>query len=158
VGEKANAMANAHLGMVLRQVRRMAAAEGLADATDGRLLEHFRAHQEQAAFGALLHRHSPMVLGVARCVLRQEQDAEDVCQATFLVLAQKAGSIRKRESVASWLHRVAYRLAVQAKSQRVRRWAHDRQAGAMRPKQTNRQEAWQELEDTLDQALLRSPS
>jgi RNA polymerase sigma factor (sigma-70 family) len=158
LGQKVNAMANAQLGMVLRQVRRMAATEGLADATDGRLLEHFRAQQEEAAFGALLHRHGPMVLGVARRVLRQEQDAEDVVQATFLVLAQKAGSIRKRESVASWLHGVAYRLAVQAKGQRVRRQAHERQAGTMRHKQTNRQGAWQELEETLDQALAQLPA
>src|SRR5215468_10053137 len=120
-------MTNAPLGLVLRQLRRLA-SEGLADATDGELLERFGARQEEAAFAALLHRHGPMVLGVARRVLRQEQDAEDVFQAAFLLLARKAGSIRKRESVGSWLHGVAHRLALAAKTQAARRQTHERRA------------------------------
>jgi RNA polymerase sigma factor (sigma-70 family) len=135
----------------------MAAAGELADASDGRLLESFLARHEGAAFAALLHRHGPMVLGVARRVLHHEQDAEDVLQATFLILARKAGSIRKRGSVGSWLHGVAHRLAVEAKGQAIRRQTRERQAGAMRHKQTNREGAWQELEETLDQALARLP-
>src|SRR5262249_42202157 len=157
VVEQAKDMDNAPIERVLRQVGGIAAREGLADATDGQLLERFSAQQEEAAFAALLHRHGPMVLGVARRVLRQQQDAEDVLQATFLVLARKAGSIRKRESVASWLHGVAYRLAVEAPNQRARRLAHERQAGTMRHKRTNREGAWQELEEALDQALSSLP-
>jgi RNA polymerase sigma factor (sigma-70 family) len=155
--EKVKDMVNAPIEVVLRQVRRLAAGEGVAGATDGQLLERFSARQEEAAFAALLHRHGPMVLGVARRVLRQQQDAEDVLQATFLVLARKAGSIRKRESVASWLHGVAYRLAVEATGQRARRQAHERQAGTMRHKRTNREGVWQELEEALDQALSSLP-
>jgi RNA polymerase sigma factor (sigma-70 family) len=149
-------MADAPLGVVLRQVRRMAAGEGLADATDAQLLERFRARREEAAFAALLHRHGPMVLGVARRLLRQEQDAEDVFQATFLLLARKAGSIRKREAVGSWLHGVAHRLAAEARGQGARRQARER-AGAMRQNQTSPAGAWQELEEVLDQALARLP-
>src|SRR5262245_66137617 len=131
-------MVNASIKVVLHRVRLMAAGEALAEATDGQLLERFSARREEAALVALLQRHGPMVLGVARRVLRQQQDAEDVLQATFLVLARKAGSIRKRESVASWLHGVAYRLAVEATNQRARRQAHERQAGTVRPKRTDR--------------------
>jgi RNA polymerase sigma factor (sigma-70 family) len=134
----------------------VAAAEGLADTPDGQLLERFCARQEEAAFAALLRRHGPMVLGVARRVLGQEQDAEDVLQATFLLLARKVGSIRKRESVGSWLYGVAYRLAVEAKGQRARRQAHERRAGTMRHKPT-REGAWQELVEVLDQALADLP-
>src|SRR5262249_34394714 len=150
-------MASAQLGVVLRQVRLMAAAESVADATDGQLLERFSARQEGAAFAALLQRHGPMVLGVAPRVLRHEQDAEDVFEAAFLVLARKAGSIRKRESVGSWLHGVAYRLAVEAKGRGACRQAHERRAGTMRHKRTNSEGAWQELEEALDQALARLP-
>jgi RNA polymerase sigma factor (sigma-70 family) len=150
-------MANTQLGPVLLQVRLMAAAEGLAEATDGQLLDRFSARQEEGAFAALLLRHGPMVLGVARRVLRQEQDVEDVFQASFLLLARKVGSIRKRESVGSWLHGVAHRLAVQAKGRAARRQAHERRAGTMRQKRTNRDGAWQELGEALDQALADLP-
>jgi RNA polymerase sigma factor (sigma-70 family) len=155
--EKVTDMVNTRLGVVLRQVRQMAATEGRAEATDGQLLERFSARQEQAAFAALLHRHGPMVLCVARRVLRQEQDAEDVLQATFLLLARKAGSIRKRESVGSWLHGVAYRLAVEAKAQRSCRQTHTRRASEMCQKRTHREESWQELEEALDLALAQLP-
>jgi RNA polymerase sigma factor (sigma-70 family) len=66
-----------------------------------------------------------MVMGVARRVLRQRQDAEDVFQATFLVLARKAGSMRWRESVGNWLYGVAYRLALEARTRLARRRERD---------------------------------
>src|SRR5262245_43448163 len=82
--------------------------------SDAQLLERFLGHGEQAAFTTLLGRHGPMVLGLCRRLVRDEHLAEDVFQATFLVLARKAGTIRRRDSVASWLHGVASRLARQA--------------------------------------------
>src|SRR5712664_413498 len=110
-------MADAELGVVLRHIRTLAGSRVLAEASDGQLLERFARCREEAAFALLLRRHGPMVLGVCRRVLRQVEDAEDVFQATFLLLAQKVGSIRKRESVGSWLHGVAYRLAARARAQ-----------------------------------------
>src|ERR1700736_4615132 len=71
--------------------------------SDAQLLARFVAGSEPA-FGALVRRHGPMVLGVCRRVLGHLQDAEDAFQATFLVLAKKAASVVKRESVSCWLH------------------------------------------------------
>jgi RNA polymerase sigma factor (sigma-70 family) len=97
-----------------------------------------------------------MVLQVGRRVLGSEQDAEDVYQATFLLLARKAGSIRKAESVASWLHGVAHRLALKARAQAAARAAHERKAGALRAAgQRLPQSAWRDLQSALDEALLQ---
>lgn len=84
-------------------------ADGPADAE---LLGRFVAERDQGAFELLVWRHAGMVHRVCRGVLRDHHAAEDVAQATFLVLARKSGSIGRRQAVAAWLYRVAYRLAV----------------------------------------------
>src|SRR5437899_8428056 len=78
---------------------------------DARLLERFAADRDQGAFAILVRRHGLLVWRACRHVLDQ-QDAEDVFQATFLTLARKAGSIRRKESVGPWLFGVARRLAM----------------------------------------------
>src|SRR5215475_3028254 len=90
-------------------------AERRTDALpDGELLQSFVADGNDQAFEALVRRHGPMVLRVCRRILHHTQDAEDALQATFLVLARRAAAIRKQASVGSWLHGVAYRIAVRA--------------------------------------------
>src|SRR6516162_1427537 len=86
-------MAQARLDTVARQLRSLVEARSLTEAADGQLLERFAARRDEAAFAALLRRHGPMVLGVGRRLLRHEHDAEDVFQASFLLLA-KPGSVR----------------------------------------------------------------
>src|SRR5438067_1588068 len=103
-------MAHAELRTVLRHVRALAPPTA-HDPSDGALLRAFLTHNDQAAFTALVRRHGALVMRVCRRVLHQEQDAEDAFQATFLVLAQKGGRLRKRGSLAGWLHGVAYRMA-----------------------------------------------
>jgi RNA polymerase sigma factor (sigma-70 family) len=127
-------------------------------ATDGELLEAFRARADQAAFATLVRRHGPMVLGVGRRVLGREQDAEDVYQATFLLLARKAGSLHTREAVSGWLHAVALRLAARARTRAACRSRHERRAGALRPTTAPPQAAWDELQEVLDAALQQVPA
>jgi RNA polymerase sigma factor (sigma-70 family) len=122
-------MPDAERTTLLREIRRLAGRPG-AGAPDRLLLEQFIHRRDEAAFGLLVARHGPMVLGVCRGVLRQEQDAEDAFQATFLVLARKAESIRNQESVGSWLHGVAYRLACNARAVARRRRAHEQRVPA----------------------------
>src|SRR5262245_32415259 len=121
-------MAKPPLSQVLGQLRKIADQQRQQDATDGQLLEAFAARQEEPAFAALLRRHGAMVLSVCQRILGQEQEAEDVFQATFLLLARKASSIRKRESVGPWLHSVAHRLSLRAKAQNALRQARERKA------------------------------
>src|SRR5262249_43491990 len=76
--------------------------------------------RDEAAFELLAWRHGPLVLGTCRRLLSHPQDAEDAFQATFLALVRKAASIGRRESVAAWLHKVAYRVALAARAARRR--------------------------------------
>jgi RNA polymerase sigma factor (sigma-70 family) len=104
----------------------------LASLPDGQLLERFVSRRDEAAFAVLLRRHGPMVLAVCRGIVRQTHDAEDAFQATFLVLACKAGQIRRLTSVASWLHGTARRVALKARARSARRRAVEREAAEMR--------------------------
>src|SRR5690349_11858803 len=124
-------MTAAPLGVLVRHIHRLAADGAPRPTTDWQLLEEFAARRDEAAFAELVARHGPMVLRVCRRVLRQEQDAEDAFQATFLVLARKAGSIRRTEALASWLHGVAHRVALRARRDAGRRRVHEREARAM---------------------------
>jgi RNA polymerase sigma factor (sigma-70 family) len=82
---------------------------------EGQLLQRFVVHRDEAAFEAIVRSHGPMVLGVCRRVLRDPHDADDAFQATFLILARKAGTIRDRQVLGSWLYGVAYRVASRAR-------------------------------------------
>jgi RNA polymerase sigma factor (sigma-70 family) len=95
---------------------------------DAELLERFVNQRDEAAFELLVWRHERMVFGLCQRILRRHQDAEDAFQATFLALACKAGSIGKRQALASWLHKVAYRIALRARANSAKRTHHERQA------------------------------
>jgi len=114
-------MADLRAGSVLQHLRRVFAHASDVEVSDAELLERFVKAADKAAFELLVWRHERMVLGVCRRVLRNYHDAEDAFQATFLVLARKAASIRNQQSVAGWLHCVASRVAHHARSKASRR-------------------------------------
>jgi RNA polymerase sigma factor (sigma-70 family) len=150
-------MARGMLDAVLRHMRKLAEAQAARDVTDGELLERFVRRREEAAFTLLVQRHGPMVLGVCRRVLGDEHAAEDAFQATFLVLARRAAAVRKRDSLGSWLHGVAQRIAGRARSQAATRRGHERRAVGMPSTQGCDELTWQELRRTLDEELAQLP-
>ncbi len=89
--------------------------------TDRDLVARYVRRRDELAFAALVRRHSSLVLGVCQRVLAHSHDVEDAFQATFLVLARDAQRVRKRDSLASWLHGVAYRTSLRAAESRHRR-------------------------------------
>src|SRR5262245_45826095 len=101
---------------------RNAAVRSAADApSDGRLLAAFIADRDTDAFAELVARFGPMVFAVCRRVTGHQQDAEDAFQATFIVLARKAAAVTPREAVGAWLHGVAVRTALEARSVAAKR-------------------------------------
>ena len=129
-------MAGKLSGATLRSIGALFNAGTIGGLTDGQLLERFNARDgdgDDLAFAGLVERHGPMVLRVCRAVLRDAHEAEDAFQATFLILAIKARSIRGRDSMSSWLYSVAYNVAASARSSAARRRAHELKAGQARP-------------------------
>src|SRR5438128_848059 len=100
-------MSSAQVGAVLRHIRKLATDRTDDEVPDHQLLERFAREKDETAFAALLERHGAMVFSVCRNVLHDLHDAEDAFQASFLLLARKAGSIHRREAVSGWLYRVA---------------------------------------------------
>ena len=102
---------------LLQHIRRLATSSAAVEPTDRELLLRFTHDRNEQAFAALLHRHGPMVWSACRRTLSCASDAEDVFQATFLLLARKAATLRDHDAVGSWLYGVAYRLARRARSE-----------------------------------------
>jgi RNA polymerase sigma factor (sigma-70 family) len=125
--------------------------------SDAQLLERFVLARDEAAFQSLLWRHGPMVLGLCQRMLRHRHDAEDVFQAVFLVFFRKAHSISRRDRVASWLYKVAYRLAVKVRAQTAHRVNDDSRVESLpAPEQPDAFLA-ADLRPILDDALSRLP-
>jgi RNA polymerase sigma factor (sigma-70 family) len=150
-------MAHPSLDKVMRHVRNLAAGQNASDQTDGELLRAFSAGDDQAAFAALAKRHGPLVLAVCRRVLGQLQDAEDAFQATFVVLARNAARLVQKGSLSSWLHGVAYRIALNARRLSARRRWHERQAKSMVPTNPAWEAGWREVQLLLDEEVQRLP-
>jgi RNA polymerase sigma factor (sigma-70 family) len=108
-------------GVLVRHIRRLVVGGDPDPGTDGELLHRYAAHRDEAAFATLVQRHGPMVWNACRRALGHHQDAEDVFQATFLVLARKAHAGHWRASIAPWLYTVAQRLACKARCEAARR-------------------------------------
>jgi RNA polymerase sigma factor (sigma-70 family) len=124
---------------------------------DRRLLQRFVTGRDQEAFAELVTRHGPLVFGLCRRVLRDRHDAEDVFQATFLVLAKKAAAIRKPESLSCYLHGIAYRLAIRARAEADKRRRHERSASGTGGTE-DADLSWGEVRALIDEELQRLPA
>lgn len=152
-------------GAVLEHLHRLFRVGTAGGLSDGQLLERFLSQRDdagEAAFKALVERHALMVLRICRDVLADWHEAEDASQATFIVLACKASSIRKRHSIASWLFGVAARVAAQAKAKVARRRRHEARNAeleAVNIVKDDRTVDWLELYEEIDRLPehLRAP-
>ncbi|HEV3119695.1 MAG TPA: sigma-70 family RNA polymerase sigma factor, partial [Gemmataceae bacterium] len=150
-------MAHARLDVVIQHIRSVAAARSLDDLSDSDLLREFVTCASGLAFAALVKRHGAMVMRVCRRTLHHEQDAEDVFQATFLVLSRKAAAIRKTEAIATWLHGVARRIARNSIRTAARRRIYKGRAKATAVPEPQHDLAWREVQQVLDEEIVRLP-
>jgi RNA polymerase sigma factor (sigma-70 family) len=150
-------MANASAHLVLRHIRDLVDVANLEALSDQQLLRRFTADRDQGAFEVLVRRHGSLVAGVCRRVLGNVHDAEDAFQAVFLVLARKAASIRKSESLGGWLYRVAYHVAVKARARASSRQRHEQQADRPPVVDPLAEVTGRELVSILDEEMQRLP-
>ncbi|CAN5143456.1 hypothetical protein BH10PLA2_BH10PLA2_16840 [soil metagenome] len=148
-------MPGAPFEQVLVHARKMAARLEADRKSDRELLEAFTQRRDQSAFESLVIRHGPMVQSVCRRLLRDVADADDAFQATFCVLARKASSIRKVESVGSWLYGVAVRTARHCLAANSRRQFCERQHARSEAVQALDNMTWGELRGVFDEELAR---
>src|SRR5437899_4786052 len=152
-------MGDRDLALILHRIRHAAAEIG--GISDSQLLQRFIAGRDEAAFELLLWRHARLVFGVCQRVLGDTHDAEDAFQATILILARRAGRIKKRDAVASWLYKVAYRTALTLRGQRAGKATRERclsaAAEVAAPPQAATAPEQEELQKILDHEVNRLP-
>jgi RNA polymerase sigma factor (sigma-70 family) len=146
-------MADAPLRILLQHLNRHRPASGAGAADDAELLGRFVRDRDEAAFELLVWRHGTMVYNVCRRVLRDAHAAEDAFQATFLVLVRKAATVGRGESLAGWLYRVAYRVALRARSRAVPVPADAPEPAVEAPDDV----LWRDLRPVIDEEVGRLP-
>jgi RNA polymerase sigma factor (sigma-70 family) len=147
-------MASSSLRSAIGRLRGSILLHHAESVSDGQLLESFLTQKDDDAFEAIVRRHGPMVLTVSRRIVGNGADAEDVFQATFLVLLRKASTIRPSGNVGPWLHGVAYRTACKARAEASRRKAREQQAPP-RPMESSTALEHQDWLPLLDRELNR---
>src|SRR5262245_21084466 len=154
---KGKDMAINQISEALQHLRSAALLPDGAGLTDAQLLEGFLSRRDEAALVALVVRHAPMVWGVCRRVLRNDHDAEDAFQATFLSFVRRAATMAFRERLANWLYGVAYQTARKARATAARRRARERQVPEMPEPAVAPRDLAHDLRSLLDQELSRLP-
>jgi len=154
-------MSRSNLAAGIRRLRSTLAPQGRREDSDEQLLHEFSTRRDDSAFAVLVRRHGPMVLHVCRRVLDHEQDAEDAFQATFLVLARNAATLRIKTTLAGFLHGIAYRTAMKAKQSAARRRKHESSFEALAqprsPVDPADELSWREVRALLDEEIERLP-
>lgn len=129
----------------------------LPELSDGELLSCFLATNDEAAFAALVGRYKRMVLWVCLRMLHHRQDAEDACQATFVVLMRKASSLREGERISCWLHGVVLNEARNIRKRKRRRKSHEGEGDLAHLADKVEVEGFRELQTQLEQEAQRLP-
>jgi RNA polymerase sigma factor (sigma-70 family) len=147
-----------HSATTFMQVIRTLTKADRSRRSDRDLLHRYANEHDQSAFAALVRRHGSMVLGVCQRVLPNLHDAEDACQAAFLILAQKAGSNRWQPSVANWLFATARKVARNARVAAQRRTRRESKAAVPEAVPPLDRLTAQELLAALDEELDKLPA
>lgn len=124
---------------------------------DGELLRLFVEDSDSEAFGELVHRYARLVWGQCLGLLANEPDADDAFQATFLMLARNASSIRDTDRLGPWLHKVVYRVCLNARRSAIRRRKRERMAAVNEGATPLADSVWNAASAALHEEVCRLP-
>lgn len=151
-------MSRSLISTLMRSAELLADRDGMVHGDDHELLSRFAESRDEQAFATIVRRHGPMVWSICRNMLGHEADAEDAFQACFLALMRSAKSIRRRASLASWLHGVAFRVSMRSRRSAVR--ARQRDVRSARPEASAAvaEQTWDELHAFVHREIQALPA
>ena len=121
---------------------------------DWLLLRRYARENSQEAFAVLTERYLGLVYSVCLREVHDTEQAQDVTQAVFLLLARTAPSFRSRTALPSWLFRTARFASQNARTRELRRRKYEKKAAMeMHPQARTENAAWEDIEPTLNQSL-----
>ena len=142
---------------VSQVMQSMAFQPAHADPSDGELLERFIDQKDDTAFALLMNRHGRMVFAMARRLVKNPADADDVCQAAFLILARKAPQLEQQRSIAGWFVGVVRKLSADVRKLQERRTRHEQHSTTGHSQDPSLLVSSMEISQQIDEALARLP-
>ena len=128
----------------------------MADATDMDLVREYSDRNSEPAFAGLVHRHINLVYSVALRYTGNSQDAQDVTQAVFIILARKSAGLRQRTTLTGWLYETTRFTARQLLRTRVRQLAREQEVYMQSTlNDSDTDNVWRQLAPLLEEAMTR---
>jgi len=128
----------------------------MPEANDSDLMREYAERNSESAFAELVRRHINLVYSVALRYVGHPQDAQDVTQAVFIILARKAASLRHRTTLTGWLYETTRFIG--ARFLRTRARLHTREQEAYMQSTLNNAETdgvWRQVAPLLEEAMAR---
>ncbi len=126
----------------------------MPDNDDMLLLRQYARENSEAAFATLVSRYLDLVYSAALRKTENPHAAEEIAQAVFVILAQKAGFIPAQVILAGWLYQTTRLTALsylKRESRRVRREQEAYMQAALPPEDPD--QAWEKLAPLLEDAM-----
>jgi len=121
---------------------------------DLELLRDYASHGTEDSFRAVVETHAGLVQGAVLRLVGNPRGAEEVAQAVFVALAQKAGNLPKNTVLAGWLH-TATRFAAShwLRAEQRRRQREQSAVPECVHAMNETDQVWEEIAPHLDTAL-----